>query len=43
MAEIKLEEQSEKAKGCRENSWDQNKVERVMKTETHTKTVIRCG
>ena len=35
-AEIRLEEQSEKVKSCRENLW--NTVERATETETDTKT-----
>ena len=36
-AELRLEEQSEKAESCRENLWNEI-VERAIKTETDTRT-----
>ena len=37
-AEIRPEEQGEKAESCRENLWNRNTVERAIKTEIDTRT-----
>ena len=37
-AEIRLEEQSEKAESCRENSWNEIRLKGAIKTETDTRT-----
>ena len=37
-AEIRLEEQSEKAESCRENLWNEIQFEKAMKTEMDTRT-----
>ena len=37
-ADIRPEEQSEKAESCRENLWNEITVERAMKAETDTRT-----
>ena len=37
-AEIRPEEQSEKAESCRENLWEKNTVERAIKTDIVTRT-----
>ena len=40
-AEIRPEELSEKTESCRENSCDEITVERVIKTETDTRTELK--
>ena len=40
-AELRPEEQREKAESCRENSWNENTVQRAIKTETDTKTEFK--
>ena len=37
-AEIRLEEESEKAESCRENLWNEMQFERAIKTDIDTRT-----
>ena len=37
-AELRAEEQGEKAESCRENLWNRNTVERAIKTEIDMRT-----